>query len=472
MTIKRTLLPACALWATLLCSTARSQFFPLDTLALTGPEEERVNIVFLSEGYTSTEMGDFQQDVQNALASLFVRSPYWQYQSYFNVYAIEVPSNQSGTDHPGTASDEPGGLATFFSDTYFGSTFDFGGIHRLLVPQQGPIDYVLANNFPGWDIAFVVVNHEYYGGAGGSVATFSTHASSGQIAIHEVGHSFAGLADEYDYGGVSGYEAPNATAETIRPLIKWNTWIEASTPVPTPEITAYNSVIGLFEGAVYNPTGWYRPKLQCMMNTLGPAFCEVCVEQTVLSCYNLIDAIAPDSPSVLSVSLPGNASLPFVVRRLQPLGQTVSLEWRVDGSPAGSNGDSLVFDANLFALGPHTLTAISRDTTPLVRMDMYNLLESTVEWTVQVQAPSPCPILLTGDVDTSGTITSSDVIRLVNYVFKGGAVPQPCWVSGDIDCTGAITSADIIVLVNFVFKSGPDPCDACTLLEPGWWPCP
>lgn len=77
----------------------------------------------------------------------------------------------------------------------------------------------------------------------------------------------------------------------------------------------------------------------------------------------------------------------------------------------------------------------------------------------------------TGDVNVSGSITSSDIIVLVNYVFKGGATPSPCAAAGDVNCSGAITSADLIGLVNYVFKAGTPPCDVCTLI-PGLWTCP
>lgn len=77
----------------------------------------------------------------------------------------------------------------------------------------------------------------------------------------------------------------------------------------------------------------------------------------------------------------------------------------------------------------------------------------------------------TGDVNVSGSITSSDIIGLVNYVFKGGATPSPCAAAGDVNCSGAITSADLIGLVNYVFKAGTPPCDVCTLI-PGLWTCP
>jgi len=73
-----------------------------------------------------------------------------------------------------------------------------------------------------------------------------------------------------------------------------------------------------------------------------------------------------------------------------------------------------------------------------------------------------CPILVKGDINVSGTVTSADIILLVNYVFKSGPEPEPIVEAGDINCNGTITSADIIALVNFVFKSGPAPCNPCT----------
>ena len=86
------------------------------------------------------------------------------------------------------------------------------------------------------------------------------------------------------------------------------------------------------------------------------------------------------------------------------------------------------------------------------------------------QIEGECAVLTTGDVNVSGTITSADIIGLVNFVFKGGATPQPCEGAGDVNCSGTVTSADIIGLVNFVFKGGAPPCDVCALV-PGTWSC-
>jgi hypothetical protein len=87
------------------------------------------------------------------------------------------------------------------------------------------------------------------------------------------------------------------------------------------------------------------------------------------------------------------------------------------------------------------------------------------------QPCTPCPIVVTGDVENSGSIAAADVIRLVGYVFKGGAVPQPCRASGDVDCSGSVNASDVIAVINYVFKSGKGPCNVCSLFN-GTWTCP
>jgi hypothetical protein len=84
---------------------------------------------------------------------------------------------------------------------------------------------------------------------------------------------------------------------------------------------------------------------------------------------------------------------------------------------------------------------------------------------------APCPIAVTGDVDVSGGITATDVILLVNYVFRGGVAPRPCEAAGDTDCSGRVSATDVIRLVNFVFAGGPSLCNVCTLFA-GAWTCP
>jgi len=362
-----------------------AQTFPVTPILVNGDMADKINIVFLGDGYTSAQMALYLSDVQNATNALFFTPPYANYKSFFNVYAIEVPSVESGTDHPYTAADCPGGLATFYSNTFFNTTFDYQGIHRLLVVQNSLDVYaVLAANFPAWDVVFMVVNHSYYGGSGGAFAVFSTVSSAAEIAIHELGHSFSDLADEYEYGGLPGYEAPNTTAETTRELIKWTDWIEASTPVPTPETVQYAGVIGLFEGAVYNALGWYRPRLDCKMRTLGIPFCSVCSERTVQGVYTLVPVILSHDPLDPTVALYIGQTREFSITTSQPVPSTIETTWYVDGSPVETGSDTHMFVAGDYGHGTYSLQAVSRDVTALVRTDPSSLLESSYTWTVSV----------------------------------------------------------------------------------------
>lgn len=368
-------------------SSLHAEIFPVNEVLVTGPRNERVNVVFLAEGYMDTEMGQFDLDVQDVLNDLFTVQPYMEYQNYFNVYSIEVVSQQSGTDHPASASDCPPEMPSFHANTYFNSSFDVSGIHRLLVAKNEQAAYeVLEDNLPEWDVAFVVVNTEYYGGSGGAFATFSMHSAAPEIALHEMGHAFANLADEYEYGGLTPYEAPNATAETVREFIKWNLWIEETTPIPTPETPTYSTVVGLFEGAVYHAIGWYRPKLDCKMRALGIPFCEVCSEQTVLSIYNLVQTtIADYEPVDDSLTVTEGETIEFVITRMQPVPNTIETEWYVGIDQVATDTDTLLFDGALYGMGEYVVKVNAADVTSLVRNDPDEFLFSTIEWHVTVE---------------------------------------------------------------------------------------
>jgi hypothetical protein len=92
--------------------------------------------------------------------------------------------------------------------------------------------------------------------------------------------------------------------------------------------------------------------------------------------------------------------------------------------------------------------------------DLYQVI-SQLRWAAGSDCVDACAIDIPGDVNVSGSVTSSDIIKLVGYVFKGAAPPEPCAANGDVNCDGSVTAADIIYLVNFVFKGGMPPCDIC-----------
>ena len=95
-----------------------------------------------------------------------------------------------------------------------------------------------------------------------------------------------------------------------------------------------------------------------------------------------------------------------------------------------------------------------------------------IEWQPKtLTVVSPCPVILTGDVNESGSIRTSDIIDMVGTMFKGGNRVQPCLAAGDVNCDGRFTAADLVYLVNLIFKSGPPPCNVCTLIWDGTWEC-
>jgi hypothetical protein len=108
-------------------------------------------------------------------------------------------------------------------------------------------------------------------------------------------------------------------------------------------------------------------------------------------------------------------------------------------------------------------TAVGRASSTTFRVNMGYWLSGTVT--------EACPITVAGDLNESGDVTPSDIITLVNFIFKGGPDPRPCKAAADMGCNGEITAADIIYMVNYVFRAGPQPCDVCALI-PSVWSCP
>lgn len=368
------------------------QTFPVKAIINNGPRSKLINIVFLGDGYQINEMQKYQNDVQSTVNKLFLESPYKEYKSLFNVYAIEVPSKESGTDHPGTAAD-CGSLkdSAFTRDTYFNTSFDAGSIHRLLVSKDYThLMQVLQDNFPEYDIVLMVVNHSWYGGSGGSIAVFSANSVSSEVAIHETGHSFASLADEYDYGypQPGRYDGINVTFRTKRDSIPWKSWIDPFTPIPTPVSGEYVSTVGLFEGAYYTSRGMYRPKMSCKMRDLGVPFCEVCVEQHVKSIFDRIELIDQHTPQSSTVELLSNEKMDFSIQQLQlGLNDLVS-EWYLDDKLYASNISAVQIDGSLHSIGMHKLTAVVKHSSALVKNDPFKLLQSSMKWTIDIKAPT------------------------------------------------------------------------------------
>ena len=385
-------------------------------VAETGPRAARLNLVMLSEGYTAAELAanKFKNDATMISNALLNTEPFKSYRPFFNAYGIAIASNQSGADQGSLGASR---------DTYFNAAFYDPPLDRLLTINSTGYSRVtsLLNTFvPEYDIVLVIVNDTKYGGSGGSYAVTSTNSSAAEIAIHEIGHSFAGLGDEYAYAGSSSSETPNTTRQTQRALIKWNHWINSTTPIATPETSTYgNGLVGLFEGAAYQETGWYRPTLDSKMNNLGVPFYAVNEEAIILSIYNRVSVITSASPASANVTVSQpNQTLTFTVDgpSTAATAPAITVEWRLDGNViAGQVGRTLTRLSTLVGNGSHTLIATAVDPTTKVRKDTSGLLSDTRTWTLNLSNQGPAaPTSLTatakadGKVDLAWTDNASD----------------------------------------------------------------
>src|SRR3954463_14962433 len=171
-----------------------------------GTPATRWNLVLVSDGYQAGQLGQFATDAQDVVDTLLAEPPFDrpEIQCGINAYRLDVSSTDSGADKPNCA--DGGGDGTTKS-TYFDSTFCSDGVtQRLLSGDTTLARETVEAVLPEWDQIIVVCNEPERGGAGGLVAWFSNGGADWlQVAVHELGHSAFGLADEYDYGGPDNF---------------------------------------------------------------------------------------------------------------------------------------------------------------------------------------------------------------------------------------------------------------------------
>jgi hypothetical protein len=245
-----------------------------------GPPATSLDIAILGDGYRSWQMGKFHQDAQRFAKVLLFTKPFFRHRGKINVWAVESPSRECGVDEPRKG---------LFRDTALSMSFNTFGSPRYLMTYANKAVRDVAANAP-YDTLYIMSNTSRYGGGGiyNLYASFvSDNAYDEYVFVHEFGHSFAGLGDEYytskvAYSGMypRGVEPwePNITAQRKRGWIKWRRMIDGKTPVPTPaKNPRYADKVGLFEGAGYSAKGLYRPALDCKMFNKGhKPFCPVC----------------------------------------------------------------------------------------------------------------------------------------------------------------------------------------------------
>jgi hypothetical protein len=252
---------------------------PFETvdLEVKGPSDTHVDLLFLAEGYRAVEMDKFLADARRSMEYIFSEEPFLSHRDAFNVRAVLSSSVDSGTDIPGKG---------IWKNTVMNSSFYTFGIERYMTTPDMKSVCDVAANAP-YDQVYILVNTDKYGG-GGVYNFYSISAAdndqSRAVVIHEFGHAFAGLADEYYSSKVAYNDYFPLDVEPWNPNLttlvdfgsKWQEMLDKRTPVPTPEKKKNENVVGVYEGGGYVSKGVYRPMIDCRMHSNDAAFCPVC----------------------------------------------------------------------------------------------------------------------------------------------------------------------------------------------------
>ena len=278
-------------------TTEQRYVFPVYDVAVNGTPESKVDIVILPEGYTADEMPQFQQHCHDLVGVFAQNEPFASHIDDFNFRAVLAPSEESGIDIPAShtwvRTILNAHFYTFYIDRYC-TTRDYFSVKDV------------AANAP-YDQIYILVNSNQYGGGGFyNYYSMSTagNMSSSSVIIHEFGHAFAGLGDEYEEPDNPLALLYNLNVEPWEPNLttlvdfdsKWADLVAPTTPIPTPNSYQYNSTVGAFEGGGYLTAGMYRPQLHCMMRDYAP-FCAVCnrtIEDVIEAHSDVLFTVNPE----------------------------------------------------------------------------------------------------------------------------------------------------------------------------------
>ncbi len=265
--------------ASIFISREKKAIFPVIDVNTPAAVDKGLDIVFLPEGYTAAEMQKFKNDCERFAGYIKNSVAFSGFDGKINIRAVMAPSIDSGTDIPGQ---------NLWKNTSLNSNFYTFGSERYLMTMDVKRVRNLAANAP-CDQIVILVNTSKYGGGGiynYYAVTTSDHSKSDYVFIHEFGHSFAALGDEYYNSEVAYVDYYDLTVEPWEPNLttlvgfssKWKDILRPDTPIPTPADTTYHyNTVGVFEGGGYTAKGVYRPFMDCTMKSIiFDAFCPVC----------------------------------------------------------------------------------------------------------------------------------------------------------------------------------------------------
>ncbi len=254
--------------------------YPMFEVHYTGNSDQRIDIVLLPEGYGKEQRAKFEQDCAYFAEELFRYTPFKENKHQFNIRGVWVPSEDEGVTLPGEH---------VWRNTALGAKFYTFGSERYQMVDNFQRVRDVASSAP-YDYIYILSNTQKYGGGGiynfYGISAANHPDRTGKVYVHEFGHLFLGLGDEY-VGGVDSEEfyplkvepwEANLTTLVAFEKKAWSKMVESGLSVPTPILQENKDKVGVYEGGGYVSKGVYRPWINCMMNNLHTIdeFCPVC----------------------------------------------------------------------------------------------------------------------------------------------------------------------------------------------------
>ena len=348
-------------------------FNVLGSTKLRGRDDGKgLDYVIIAEGFKKDEMSLFRAKAQEyADYILDYDSNLSLERNAWNIFTIETVSKESGADNIDNANGPK-------VDTSMDSYFYCNGINRLLCIDGSKATYVVSRYVPQYDKVLVLVNSDKYGGAGGNYATASLGAG-GNVVVHELGHSLAGLADEYEYGGTNPPSSEptqaNITINNDLSTVKWKHWVG--------EPLANNETVGLYEGGEYVSKGVWRPTNNSIMRVLGKPFYYVNAEQWALSVYHAAGVIYDKTPKEVEVLQAKGSNTTFTIE--PSMGSSAQMIiWQVDDINQTIANDQFSFTFGADKNVNYRVNAIISDKTGVIRKDIQAYSNKIITWNVTI----------------------------------------------------------------------------------------
>jgi hypothetical protein len=352
--------------------------------------DRRINVVIVPDGYSYASKATMEMHADAMVQHFRQKTPYAEHDDFINYTLVYAYSLDDGTDQCDCDIVLDTAMGTRFPDAgdvcggsgnrclYYGGGCDSNGTNNIIAAEL---------RAPYHDETIVMVNTGRYGGCGGARAVYSAGVSSAtEVAVHELGHSLGGLADEYGGNPGCGTWASeiNTSLDAMRGA--WPEWVrDIGTPV---------------EGGQYYDQCIYRPQTNCEMRSLNQPFCAVCNQHWSLVYFGHprvsgtapIESSSPASPATVWVDVP--AQFDLSLRLASGAAVTNSIEWRAQGPndpeptvvASGTASYSHTFDEP----GEHTLTCEVIADTNFIKPLRYGANVDQAVWSVDaIELPMP-----------------------------------------------------------------------------------